>query len=132
MVFIVVKMQEEGIHCYPDAPSEVSYLSCAHRHMFHVELEIEVFDDDRELEFIMVKHKMQKHLNALFNPHSNSIPWLPNKLSHRFMNGTFSCEMVARALQYLCKEHFPHQPQRKVNVKVFEDGENGVYLVDKD
>jgi hypothetical protein len=113
--FIIVKTQFEGIHCYPNAPEEVAFLKNPHRHMFHVEAEIEVFHDDRELEFIMVKRELDKFLASFKDINSGS------------------CEMIACKIQSFIKTHYPtyNPPDRKsryVNVKVFEDGENGAYI----
>ena len=54
-LFITVKNQFDDIHCYPNAPEEVNYLKNLHRHTFMLESKIEVFHEDRELEFYMVK-----------------------------------------------------------------------------
>lgn len=129
MVFIIVKAESEGIHRYPDAPQQVAFLRDPHRHIFKVEVEIEVRHDDRELEFIMVKDFLTGELTSMIHPLATSHPsHLPIKYKAAFNAGTYSCELLARAIQYLCKEAYG---ERKVNVKVFEDGENGVYLTDE-
>jgi len=118
ITFIVVKNTFEGIHYYPQAPDEVKYLRQPHRHIFHIESEIEVFHDDRELEFIMVKHRIDEFFN------------LYSELK------SMSCEMIANKLQRHLKTMYPLPAEYKingrdnriVNVKVFEDGENGVYV----
>lgn len=113
--FIIVKTQFEGMHCYPNAPEEVAFLKNPHRHMFHVEAEIEVFHEDRELEFILVKRDLNKWLASI---------QLEN----------CSCETIAKVLQDYLKERYPVPAElnldrtRYVNVKVFEDNENGAYL----
>lgn len=119
ITFITVKTKFEGVHCYPNAPEEVAYLRNPHRHEFHVEAEIEVFHDDRELEFIMVKHR----IDEFFEIHSEL--------------GSMSCEMIAMELRnHLWKlyplpkgeDTFSGTRGRKINIRVSEDGENGVYL----
>lgn len=118
ITFIVVKNTFEGIHYYPQAPDEVKYLRQPHRHIFHIESEIEVFHDDRELEFIMVKHRIDEFFD------------LYSELK------SMSCEMIANKLQRHLKTMYPLPAEYKingrdtriVNVKVFEDGENGVYV----
>ena len=108
---VVIKTEFEGVHCYPEAPEEVDYLRYRHRHMFKVELEIEVFHDDRELEFIIVKHRVMEAFEKE----------LHNK----------SCEMIAKEIQLWAKQMFPHKGKpRRVNVGVFEDGENGARVRD--
>lgn len=128
MYGIIVRTQFEGIHNYPEAPKEVEYLKYPHRHVFHVEAEIETFDDDRELEFIMVKHAINKFIGENKNM------------------GRISCEQIAKRVQQFLKCNYPTpkqlkdwegvpedeqvttQPARQVNVKVFEDNENGAFI----
>lgn len=113
MTFIIVKTQFEYVHYYKNAPEAVSYLRHPHRHVFYVEAEIEVFDDDRELEFIIVKRDLNCYLNS-------------------FIVGPDSCEMLAKAIQQYLKKRWPAPKSlnrdRIVNVKVFEDNENGAYI----
>lgn len=115
---ILVKSQFEGTHYYRDAPEEVAFLRHPHRHVFHVEAQIEVFHSDRELEFIMVKRALEKHLACYTSSHA----------------GSYSCEMVAESVQSWAKETYPslHANEtlrpRRVEVKVFEDNENGAYI----
>lgn len=111
---VFCKTKFEGVHCYPGAPDEVAYLRQPHRHMFGIEVNIDVFDADRELEFIMLKHKvdawLRKHLNELG-------VWEME---------TLSCEQVAMQLiSYLTTEYCSEGPNRQIIVVVDEDGENG-------
>ncbi|MGH8905667.1 MAG: hypothetical protein ACRD0K_03950 [Egibacteraceae bacterium] len=48
--FIRLKAQSEGLHHWPEASGPERYLRFAHRHSFVVELDLEVFHDDREIE----------------------------------------------------------------------------------
>lgn len=102
---IVVQLQREGIHCYPDAPEEVAFLRSPHRHMFHICVELQVHHDDRELEFIIVKRDLEKWLDL-------------NSLDYK------SCEMITKdILDYL---HGRWGISNRITcVSVFEDGENG-------
>lgn len=105
--FIVVRLQFEGMHRWPDAPPASSYLAIPHRHMFHIEAEKEVPAPDRSIEFITLKHKIEAALSAQF----------PNIESYGFHDfGNWSCEMIARWLVELF---------RLRRCVVFEDGENG-------
>lgn len=54
-IFITVKNQFDDLHCYPGAPEQVGYLTSLHRHTFMITSTIQVFHEDRELEFYMVK-----------------------------------------------------------------------------
>ena len=62
---IWVTFRKEGIHKYPaalDDPKlatgdeyDVSFLGHPHRHIFHFKVAIQVFHDDRDIEFIQFK-----------------------------------------------------------------------------
>jgi hypothetical protein len=106
--YINVKNKIEGMHCYEGAPAEVAFLKQPHRHMFYINTQIEVFHDDRELEFIMVQHRIQKELEQSYD--------LPNL-------GTRSCEMIARNLLDTLQEWYGID--RDIWVSVYEDNENG-------
>jgi len=105
--FIFVTFQREGIHCYPDAPAGVEFLQHPHRHMFHFRVEIEVFTDDRDIEFILFK----RELEGLYSDIDGSL-----ELDNR------SCEMMADDIAEYVQEAYPG---RDLIVTVSEDGENG-------
>lgn len=102
---IWVRFQQEGIHKYPDAPEGVEFLRYDHRHIFHFEVEVEVFHDDRDIEFIL----LQRELKALYRDEVLQLDYM-------------SCEMMADQLyEYIAK----HYPGRDVTITVSEDNENG-------
>jgi hypothetical protein len=115
---IWVTFQKEGIHKYPaalDDPAlatgdwdDVSFLGYPHRHMFHFRVSIQVWHDDREIEFIQFSRWLQR----LF---SEDVMTLDYK----------SCEMIA-------DEMFAHidnkYPGREVHIEVSEDNENGAIV----
>lgn len=103
--FIFVTFQKEGIHRYPGAPDGVDFLRHPHRHMFHFRIEIEVWHDDRDIEFILFK----RELEALYN---DKILELNYK----------SCEMMADDLATYIQTEYPG---RDLKITVSEDGENG-------
>lgn len=115
--FIWVTFQKEGIHKYPQALTDpnlatgdeydVSFLGYPHRHIFHFRVDIEVFHDDRELEFIQFK----RWLESLYQT---------NTLQLNFR----SCEMISDDLSVLIKDKYPG---RKFKISVSEDNENGSY-----
>lgn len=114
---VFCKTKFEGVHCYPGAPDEVAYLRQPHRHMFGITVDIEVFGIDRELEFIMLKHKVdawvRKHLNT----------------SGVWEMETLSCEQVATQLMtYLKAQYNDLTHERSFVVSVDEDGENGAMV----
>ena len=103
--FIWVTFQKEGIHQYPDAPEGVYFLKYPHRHIFHFKVELEVFHDDREVEFILFKREIEKMFD-------DGILQLNNK----------SCEMISDDIHdWIIKKY----PGRDHNITVSEDGENG-------
>jgi hypothetical protein len=108
--FIWVTFQKEGIHKYPAAATDpklaaVSFLGNEHRHIFHFRVELEVFHDDRDVEFILLK----RELESLYNTGTL-------QLNH------MSCEMLANELAVYIKEAYP---RRDIRIEVSEDGENG-------
>jgi LmbE family N-acetylglucosaminyl deacetylase len=102
---ITVRTQFEGVHCYPAAPEGVEFLRYPHRHVFHVEINVEVFHMDRDIEFILFKREIE----AL--------------IKHRGKQLNFkSCEMIATELStYVITKY----EGRACKVTVSEDGENG-------
>ena len=106
---IFVTFTKEGIHCYPDAPEGVEFLKHPHRHMFHFRVEIEVFHNDRDIEFILFK----RELEALYD--GEGILRLDYK----------SCEMMAEELLKYIQDKYP---KRLIRIEVSEDGENGAIL----
>ena len=114
---IWVTFQKEGIHCYPAAATDpmlntageydVSFLANPHRHIFHFRVSIDVFHNDRDIEFIQFK----RWLESLYNG-SNTVLELDWK----------SCEMIADDLYIQIAQRYPN---RCVIIEVSEDGENG-------
>ena len=114
---IWVTFQKEGIHCYPAAATDpmlntageydVSFLANPHRHIFHFRVSIDVFHNDRDIEFIQFK----RWLESLYNG-SNTVLELDWK----------SCEMIADDLYTQIAARYPN---RAVTIEVSEDGENG-------
>ncbi len=118
ITYIQIELQQEGVHYYKDAPGEVAFLREPHRHMFKIKISIEVFHDDRELEFIMVKRRLENITKIFFEDSVNNHP--------------ISCEMIARNIQNLVRQMYPgpDAQRRLINVAVFEDGENGALVYD--
>jgi len=114
---IWVTFQKEGIHKYPaalDDPSlatggwdDVSFLGYPHRHIFHFKVSMEVFHDDRDVEFIQLKR------------------WLERLYSDGTLDLDYkSCEMISDDLAAKIGEKYP---DRHIIIEVSEDGENGSY-----
>lgn len=112
---IWVTFRKEGIHLYPAALTDpnlktgdeydVSFLGYPHRHIFHFKVRIEVFHDDRDIEFIQFK----RWLENLYNQGTL-------ELNHK------SCEMISDDLYQQIRAKYPG---RFVEIEVSEDGENG-------
>ena len=112
---IWVTWQREGIHKYPAALTDpgladVQFLGYPHRHMFHFRVWIDVFHNDRDLEFIQFK----RWCESLYNS-DNSVLSLDHK----------SCEMIADDLYIQIATRYPG---RVVHIEVAEDGENGALI----
>ena len=112
---IWVTFRKEGIHKYPaalDDPKlatgdryDVSFLGYPHRHIFHFKVAIEVFHDDRDIEFIQFKR------------------WIEDMYSEGTLKLDYkSCEMIADDLYEQIALRYPN---RFVIIEVSEDGENG-------
>lgn len=104
--YITVKGQYEGFHWYENAPDEVAFLKNRHRHLFKWEACIEVFHDDRELEFFMVKNLILSQITAFTA--------IPDNLG--------SCEMQAERI--LVGLQNAYGTDRYYWVSVSEDGES--------
>lgn len=110
---IWVTFQKEGIHRYPAAAEDpdlqdVAFLAFPHRHIFHFRVEIEVFHDDRDIEFIQFK----RYLEKLYNQGTLQLDYK-------------SCEMLAEELMHVINRRYPG---RELIVSVSEDNENGATL----
>ena len=115
---IWVSFQREGIHKYPAAETDpklntndeydVSFLAHPHRHIFHFRVSIEVFHNDRDIEFIQFK----RWLNSLYEKTTLELDYK-------------SCEMIADDLYDQIAMRYP---ERKVIIDVSEDNENGCVI----
>jgi hypothetical protein len=115
---IWVTFRKEGIHRYPAAGTDpnlctageydVSFLANAHRHIFHFRVAIDVFHNDRDIEFIQFKR------------------WLEGLYAKDILELDFkSCEMIADDLYDQIAARYPN---RAVVIDVSEDGENGCVI----
>ena len=112
---IWVTFSKEGIHKYPAALEDpnlatgdwddVSFLGYPHRHIFHFKVWLEVFHDDRDVEFIQFKRWMER----LYAQDTLQLDYK-------------SCEMIA---DDLASEIQAMYPDRWIKISVAEDNENG-------
>jgi len=108
--FIWITFQKKGIHYYPQAKNDprlqdVKYLGYPHRHLFKFKVWIEVFHNDRDIEF-------HQFLNFCEGLYENGVL----ELNHK------SCEMISDELVEKIKEKYPN---RDIKISVSEDGEVG-------
>ena len=113
---IWVTFTKEGVHKYPGADTDpklatggwddVSFLGVPHRHIFHFRVYIEVFHNDRDIEFIQFK----RWLERLYS--EEGVLDLDYK----------SCEMISDELYTHIAGRYPG---RSVTISVAEDNENG-------
>ena len=112
---IWITFRKEGIHKYPaaltdPALADVQFLGYPHRHIFHFRVWIDVFHNDRDLEFIQFK----RWCESLYHGHGAVL-----SLDHK------SCEMMADDLYIQIASRYPG---RVVHIEVSEDGENGALI----
>jgi hypothetical protein len=123
-----VTFQKEGIHKYPAALTDpalatgdeydVSFLGYPHRHIFHFRVWIDVFHNDRDIEFIQFK----RWLENLFRPgHTDNNNNNDSVLSLDYK----SCEMIADDIYIQIAQRYP---DRAVWIEVSEDNENGCLI----
>jgi hypothetical protein len=104
IIWASVRFRKEGYHSWPAAPNEVAFLASLHRHMFHFQVDVQQFGDDRDLEFFILSRKIQTWFDA------------------QSWEGRTSCEMFCFAIKRWLETEYP---ERMVRVSVYEDGENG-------
>ena len=104
---IWVTFQKEGIHKYPAALTDpmlatgdeydVSFLGFPHRHIFHFRVWIDVWHNDRDIEFIQFKRWLENLYRSADNHNTNTVLSLDFK----------SCEMIADDLYLQIAGKYP-------------------------
>lgn len=118
--YITVPFQFEGLHYYPGADTDpslatgdwddVSHLGHKHFHYFFFKVTIEVFENNREIEFI----QFSRFCKRLYNQGVLEL------------NGK-SCEMLAEDLIHTLTNTNKYSG-REIIVEVYEDNINGAKL----
>lgn len=113
MRWIWVTFQKTGFHKYIAAATDpaledVSYLGNRHRHIFKFIVQIEIFHNDRELEF----HQVLNYCESLFESRTIDIDFK-------------SVEMLSDDLYLQLAEKYP---ARNMKISVSEDGECGCLI----
>lgn len=107
---IIVNLQVEGVHCWKECPiKEVSYLKDIHRHVFFITVEKVVSHNERDIEIIQFKKKINDYLTKAFYSQSKGLLNFEN----------MSCESIAEQIlnKFSCQM-----------VQVLEDNENGAKI----
>jgi hypothetical protein len=107
--YVEISTRFPGWHHWPSAPAHRDYLAVRHRHLFHVTASLEVWHDDREVEF----HDLLEFVERQTNRYGEEL-------------GACSCEHIAQRIGEAVMEKWP---DRGLVVAVSEDGENGARLV---
>lgn len=106
-VTVWTRLALPGFHRWPGATGRRAYLADRHRHLFHLEVEVAVGHDDRDVEF----HDLQDLVRDWWGDG-------PREL------GAHSCEQIARDLA----AHLTGQGITVTRVTVSEDAESGATL----
>ena len=110
--WIWVTFQRPGFHRYPSASTEsrlkdVAYLGEKHRHLFKFNVQLEVFHNDRELEFHQVLNYCESLVDSVID------------IDHK------SVEMLADDLYLHLSSKYPN---RDMKINISEDGECGCII----
>lgn len=106
MFNIIINTRFSATHCWPSCPIEsVSYLRHPHRHEFHVRAKKKITHDNRDIEFINLKNKIECYLQKFLDKKDL---------------GSHSCEQIAKELADNFDLNY---------VRVMEDGENGAEYI---
>lgn len=111
--WIWVTFQKSGFHKYPAAATDpnladVSYLGERHRHLFKFKVQVEIFHNDRELEF----HQVLNFCESLYQEKHLEIDFK-------------SVEMISDDLYDALSSRYPN---RSMKIEVSEDGECGCVI----
>ena len=115
---IIVTNNFKGYHKYAEAPSNVAFLREMHRHIFNVKTTIEVFHNERDIEFFQLQEHIERFVRSRYEQNYGD-----------YIEGIYihSCESLAEAVMSNLHEVYPG---RRVRVEVWEDNENGAIVED--
>lgn len=109
MTTIWVTGQYEAVHYWPNASGRVAYLKHPHRHIFKYRVEVKVKHNDRQIEFISLKEKIDNYCSSAF--------WVDIT--------TYSCEQMCELIRDFLLRSLDLLASDIVSITVSEDGENG-------
>ena len=109
--YAIIRTSFHGTHQWKQCDiKEVSFLKNEHHHIFHVEVYIEQFHNNRDVEYIQC------------------VNWLNKQLTKYKKAGNKSCEIMAKEIKLLIEKQYP---ARNVKVQVSEDGHWGAVVENK-
>ena len=110
--YIRVTAQAEALHHWASAPGPEQYLRQPHRHLFTVDVRMQVHHDDREVEVNSLARWLQHDV----------LPGLGTPAGHGRLPdpGTQSCEQLAARVAEALRSR--HGTTRWVECEVLEDG----------
>ena len=129
MMYVRVKTSFEAMHCWPQAPDIDSYLSAPHRHLFTVDLRLEVKHDDRDIEINALKRWIDKYVKY----NITDAPFWEGKRAPQAVGeaqefgevpnlGALSCEQIATRIASAVRARFSTAGDREIWCEVLEDG----------
>lgn len=113
--YIWITTQKAGFHYYNTPPKKVGFLKSIHRHLFKFKIYIEVFHNERDVEFFMFKEFIDKAINKIWGKHM---------MSNMYCNA-ISCETIAQELYDIIDIKRIYK-NRNIIIEISEDGENGI------
>ena len=102
---VIICLDVDGFHRYPNAPKAVSFLRKKHRHTFKIKVAVQVETLDREKEIFLLRDDLQDYINEAFG--------CPAQFN------TMSCEMIAKEVL----EFF--EPENAIWCEVYEEETGG-------
>lgn len=115
---VIVTNNFRGYHKYAEAPNDVAFLREMHRHVFNVKTTIEVFHNERDIEFFQLQSHIEHFVRCRYEHRCGD-----------FIEGIYinSCESLAESIMNNLHDVYPG---RRVRVEVWEDNENGAIVED--
>lgn len=102
---VIIQIEVEGFHHYPNAPKEVEFLSLNHRHTFKIKCGYKVEDLNREKEIFIERDFIKDYLNETYGVPCQFV--------------AMSCEMIASELLEYGK------PEEMIWCEVWEESTGG-------
>lgn len=112
---IYISTSFEGIHKWKNAPKEVKFLRKNHRHIFNVKVWFEVSHNDRDLEFFIMKQKVNDIIHRIYDYYDWI--WQCEILK------VWSCEMIAQDILEELEEF------TVTKIEINEDWENWIEFI---